>query len=229
MRYFFSQIPRNIKKIFSGYNLLWHFLAIGLTLIIVQSGFDWKFFSYVVTASWRTNFTPVLILGTFLPILLPLCLLLVGLIINHRKTLWLGAVEAEAAFLGMLLAGFYKAFTGRIQPPVHFHSAAVDVSQLVDISHGFRFGFWRGGVFWGWPSSHTTIAFAMAMAIWAMFPRNKIIRTAALLYALFVGVGVAVTSIHWFSEFVAGAIFGSLIGLTVGKSYLDKLNQEKIK
>jgi hypothetical protein len=26
----------------------------------------------------------------------------------------------------------------------------------------FRFGFWRGGVCWGWPSSHTTIAFAMA-------------------------------------------------------------------
>jgi hypothetical protein len=42
-----------------------------------------------------------------------------------------------------------------------------------------------------------------------------------LLYALYIGVGVSMT-IHWFSDFVAGAIIGTVIGFTVGnvfKSY----------
>ena len=39
-----------------------------------------------------------------------------------------------------------------------------------------------------------------------------------MFYAFYVGVGVSI-SIHWFSEFVAGAIIGSLIGAMVGKSF----------
>jgi membrane-associated phospholipid phosphatase len=33
-------------------------------------------------------------------------------------------------------------------------------------------------------------------------------------------------TIHWFSDFVAGAIFGSLIGVVVGKKFL--LNQNDL-
>jgi len=39
-----------------------------------------------------------------------------------------------------------------------------------------------------------------------------------MFYAFYVGVDVSI-SIHWFSEFVAGAIIGSLIGAVVGKSF----------
>ena len=35
---------------------------------------------------------------------------------------------------------------------------------------------------------------------------------------LYVGIGVSLT-IHWFSDFVAGVIFGSVIGIVVGKSF----------
>jgi hypothetical protein len=38
---------------------------------------------------------------------------------------------------------------------------------------------------------------------------------AALLYAFYIGLAVSI-SIHWLSEFVAGAIIGSLIGRVVG-------------
>jgi hypothetical protein len=64
----------------------------------------------------------------------------------------------------------------------------------------------------------------MAMTVWMLFPKNKIIRFTALVYALYIGIGVSVTSIHWFSEFVAGAIIGSVIGIAVGKSYLVKIS-----
>ena len=41
---------------------------------------------------------------------------------------------------------------------------------------------------------------------------------SALVYAFYVGFAVSVT-IHWFSEFAAGAIIGSVIGMTVGGSF----------
>jgi F0F1-type ATP synthase assembly protein I len=40
----------------------------------------------------------------------------------------------------------------------------------------------------------------------------------AIAYALYVGIGVSMT-IHWFSDFVAGAIIGTMIGTVVGTSF----------
>ena len=95
-------------------------------------------------------------------------------------------------------------------------------SVEMDSSHGFQFGFLRGGVFWGWPSSHTTIAFAMMLCLVALYPKNRWLMVGALLYAFYVGFAVSVT-IHWLSEFVAGAIIGSVIGIVVGRSFRDRL------
>lgn len=223
MKKSFYQVCKNIFKIFSGYNLLWHFLAMGLTYVIVMAGVDWKIFTHVITFPWRADFSPALGLGGLLPIVLPLILILAGLLLKNRKSVSVGWAVAQAAFLGLLISSFYKVFTGRIQPPGRSHSLIIDSQGLVDISHQFQFGFLRHGAFWGWPSSHTTVAFAVSMAIWTLFPKNKTIRTFAMLFAIYVGIGVFVTSIHWFSEFVAGAIIGSVIGITVGKSCLNKV------
>jgi membrane-associated phospholipid phosphatase len=76
----------------------------------------------------------------------------------------------------------------------------------------------RGGVFWGWPSSHTTIAFAMAVTVFTLYPKQRWLGWVAILYAGYVGLGVSMT-IHWFSDFAAGAIIGSVIGAVVGKSF----------
>lgn len=92
-----------------------------------------------------------------------------------------------------------------------------------DFSHDFRFGWLRGGVFWGWPSSHTTIAFAMATTVFTLFPKNKWLGGLALAYAGYIGLGVSMT-IHWLSDFVAGAILGTVIGVVVGKSFLCNLD-----
>ncbi len=112
--------------------------------------------------------------------------------------------------MGLLISSFYKAFTGRPSP---LHSSG----SLIAASREFRFGILRGGVFWGWPSSHTTIAFAMSMALWKLYP-GKVVRFIALCYALYISVGVSLT-IHWFSDFVAGAIIGSVIGKTAGDTF----------
>ncbi len=221
MKNTFYHFFKNLIRIFSGRNLLWHALAIVLTFIIVETGFDWKFFVYVSGVSWRTNFFPFLMLGTVLPLLVPLIFLLVSLILKNKKALKMGLAETEAVISGLFIAGLYKAFTGRIQPPEHFYAGVFDASKLVDISHGFQFGFWRHGVFWGWPSSHTTLAYAMAVVFCVALPKNKIAHTIALVYAFSIGIGTAATGIHWFSEFIAGAIIGSIIGFVVSRSFFS--------
>jgi hypothetical protein len=62
----------------------------------------------------------------------------------------------------------------------------------------------------------------MAVALAMLYPKNKVVLYCALLYALYVGLSVS-TSIHWFSEFAAGVVIGSTIGLVVGKSFYSLL------
>jgi membrane-associated phospholipid phosphatase len=59
----------------------------------------------------------------------------------------------------------------------------------------------------------------MAVTVFTLFPKQRWLGRAAIAYALYVGIGVSMT-IHWFSDFVAGAIFGSVVGVVVGKSFL---------
>ncbi|SPF50194.1 membrane hypothetical protein [Syntrophobacter sp. SbD1] len=207
------QLPQNALRCFKGYNLCWHFLAVVLTYIIVSSGFDWYYFISTRTPALRAFLFPAVVLGMILPVVVPLILLAIGALGKTLKIKITAFTLGQAAILGLAISSFYKAFTGRIPPP-HFFS----YGALIDSSHGFRFGLLRGGMFWGWPSSHTTVAFAMAVALWELYPENRLVRYAAVSYAFYVGIGVSIT-IHWFSEFVAGAIIGSLIGAVVGRSF----------
>ena len=144
-----------------------------------------------------------------LPLALPLILFVVGFIIQNARTILAGWAVGQAALLGSLVTSAYKAVTGRVHPA---HAVGED------ISHVFRFGWMRGGVFWGWPSSHTTIAFAMAVTVFMLCPKQRWLGILAILYACYVGAGVSMT-IHWFSDFAAGAIIGSVIGAVVGKGF----------
>ena len=218
----FYQFPRHIIKIFSGKNLLLHLLAIILTFIIVISDFDWKYFLFFHHSAIQHLLFPAVWIGFFVPVFVPVILLILGFILKNFLIRNIGWALGQAAFTGWLVASFYKAFTGRPGPGFHGHQ------PLHDITHIFRFGFLRGGIFWGWPSSHTTVACAMAFTLFFMFRENKWIRYLAPLYALFIGIGVSM-SIHWFSDFVAGAIFGFIIGSVIGKSFALRANKYKVQ
>lgn len=215
----FYRLPRTALKVFSGWNLLGHALAIVLTVIIVKSGLDWKYYSATRDGALTRLALPGIRLGFILPIYGTLLLLLFGLIFRARRVIMTAWALGQAALLGYLVASAYKAFTGRRPPPLPWRVKASGPGvPMIDSSHGFQLGFWRGGIFWGWPSSHTTVAFSMSLCLVALWPRNKVLVALALLYALYIGLSVSVT-IHWLSEFVAGAIFGSIIGLAVGNSF----------
>jgi membrane-associated phospholipid phosphatase len=212
VKLFFSTLPRNIISCFKGRLIIWHLTAIVLTFILVWSGFDWFYFLSTRARLLRSCMFHAVVIGGLLPIILPLVLIAFGGLAGSARTRVAGWAVGQAELIGALLAAAYKAFTGRAHP---LRQAGAD------LSHIFRFGFLRGGVFWGWPSSHTTIAFAMAVTIFMLFRQQRWLGYAAIAYALYVGVGVSMT-IHWFSDFTAGAIIGTVIGVVVGKGFLPR-------
>jgi len=197
----------DIRACYSWQNIAWQLLAVALTYLLVVSGFDWWWYLNTRGATLQSWLMPAAALGGLLPILLPVVLFVIGKK-GTRERIAAFAV-AKAAILGLLISSFYKVWTGRVPPA--FHSAS-----LVDISQQFQFGFLRGGAFWGWPSSHTTVAFAVAVTLFIIYRDKKFVRYTALLVALYIGISVS-TNIHWFSEFVAGAIIGSVIGSVVAR------------
>ena len=218
----------NLNECYSWKNIQLQFLAVIATIFIVASGFDWYYYTHtrdVVLQGWLF---PAALLGGILPLLLPAVLFLVGKFGKNIRAMNTGFAVTQAAIIGLFISSFYKIFTGRIPPPFHVSSFSetfmgkipipFSSQNLVDISRQFEFGLFRDGIFWGWPSSHTTVAFAVAVTLFILYRNNPFIKYSALLVALYIGIGVS-TNIHWFSEFVAGAIIGSVIGVVVGKSF----------
>lgn len=214
----FQRLPQNVITIFRSRNLWYHLLAIVLTVLIVESDTDWTYYRWTRSEVIAQAALPAILLGTLFPVFGILGLIIFGVVSRNRHIITTGWAMGQAALLAYLISIGYKAWTGRIPPPFRgFSMSAANAGSLVDSSHGFQFGFLKGGIFWGWPSSHTTVAFAMSFCLIALYPKNKKVVIAALLYAFYIGLAVSV-SIHWLSEFVAGAIIGSLIGRVVGKS-----------
>ena len=210
-RDFFRGIVPTAVQVFAPRNLPWHALAAALTALLVLSGADWWYFEH--TRGVLQSLTlPAAIAGFFVPILLSVGLYIAG---ELRKSALLkntGAALAQAGLVALAVSSLYKVFTGRVQPEFYTHLSNVDVSR------GFQFGFLEHGVFWGWPSSHAAVAFAGAVALMLLYPRSAAVRYAALVYALFIGVGVSI-SIHWLSDAVAGAIVGAVVGAVVARSF----------
>jgi membrane-associated phospholipid phosphatase len=212
IRAFVSGLPLCFARVFAPRCLIWHAAAIILTYLSVASGFDWLYFT-------RTRFDnlvgltlPAAILGFFVPIIVPILVYYWGEWRGSRKLMRTAVVVAQAEALGWIVSSLYKAFTGRLQPEL------LPSAMLDDISRQFNFGFWENGIFWGWPSSHTTVAFAGAVALICLYPKNKPLALAAGAYALYIGLGVSI-SVHWFSDFLAGAILGTLIGVVTARRF----------
>lgn len=208
---FVHSIVQNFRSIWWGKNLLWHLVAIVLTATVVLSGMDWWFFT-LTRSEW---FHPLVwaagIGGFFTPILVPLVIYLYGEFKKRPDLMKMGMVAAQAALLAYLVSIMYKSVTGRMEPEF------LTTYSMMDNSRAFNFGFLEHGVFWGWPSSHTAVAFAGAFAIIFM-TRNVPARIVACVYAIGIGTGAAI-GFHWLSDALAGAIFGILTASIVASSF----------
>lgn len=219
MDHLFYKLKETFTRIFSGKYLFAQLMAVLVTFIIVNSGFDYIYYLTYDKSYTQHLFFSAVIVGGIVPIIFPLWTLLYGHLFKNRKVTILGNMLAQSIALGWIISSFYKSLTGRIPP-------ANTLNSLIDLSREFHFGFLDGSTFWGWPSSHTTIAFAMAFTIWSVYPRHVLFKYTALIYAIYIGFGVSL-SIHWLSDAIAGAIFGTVIGLSIGKSFSEKLKEHR--
>ncbi len=188
-----------------------YIIAAAATYGIVKSGFDWRWHKNAEEHKWISN-TGFISVETqpIAAVAVPLGLYLFGHFKENRNIQITGLAIGQAAILGAVASSFLKAFTGRVPP---------DKKGIAnDYSKDFRFGFLRGGVYEGWPSSHTATAFAMAEALIQLYPDNTAIKYGSLAFASLIGLGVS-TNIHWFSDAVAGAFIGYAIGSAVGRGF----------
>lgn len=224
MKNFFYRLPQNCIRAFSGRNIWWFLLAGALTALLVLSGADWQYFLATRNATLQNFLFPAVILGGIIPMFSPFVLWTIGSMRKNVQIKNIAFTLGQAAILGWFISSLIKGFTRRIPPEFrHVMANTADLANATDITREFHFGLFREGIFWGWPSSHTAVAFATAVALFTLFPKNPKVKYFALIYAFYVGIGISV-SIHWFSDFVAGALVGSVIGLTVGKSFLEKIS-----
>jgi membrane-associated phospholipid phosphatase len=216
----FTKVFYEMDKNFLGsftYNYGWNFALAGAASYgMVKTGIDWGFYKFSNNNKWVSNAGFISVsAGGLAPLAVPLGIYLYGRNGNNTKLQLVGLAMGQAAVLGIAISSGIKVFTGRVAPDFP--------ERTKDYSGDFRFGFLRGGAFEGWPSSHTTIAFAMATTLADLYPDNMTVQICSYTYASLIGVGVS-TNIHWFSDAVAGAFIGYAIGKTVGTSFNRLIN-----
>ena len=217
----FYKMKNSIASCYQGTALMVQCGAGIATYFIVISGFDWWYFTHTSRFSLSVICFLPSIIGYFFPVLIPLCMFIYAKIKKNRRFENTAYAILQSAGIGLGISSFYKVLTGRVAHPI-----TNNIQNLVDTSREFRFGLYRGGAFFGWPSSHTTVAFAMSFALITLYPgsktKHRLLRFGAILYAFYIGIGVSM-NIHWFSDFVAGALLGTVIGLSVGKNFLERI------
>ena len=201
-------------------------VAIAGTYGLVESGIDWEInkLSYKNKALAYSGM-PAVAVGGLVPLAVPLGLYIYGRKHENTKLQITGLALGQAAILGAGLTTTIKVFTGR-RPPGILRDDEEITDRSRDYSDDFAFGILRRGAFNGWPSGHTTTAFAMAVTLTELYPENKALKIGAITYASLVGLGVSV-NIHWFSDAFAGVLLGYAIGKTVGMSFKQLMNDEK--
>jgi membrane-associated phospholipid phosphatase len=217
----FYNFDQNIIQSYTNGFGIYHTSAAGLTYALVKGGIDWDYFSYMKANKYvsQAGFASV-ITGGLVPLTIPFYLFFKGRADENPKLIYTSLALGQSVMISLLVSSAYKAVTGRDEPELD------NRENRNNYSRNFNFGFMRRGIFDGWPSGHATNAFAMAATVMEMYPGNVNVRVYSGLYAMLIGLGIS-TNIHWFSDFVAGALIGYSIGSSVGRSFRNLYEGKK--
>lgn len=219
----FTGITSNMKKSYTGRNLLYHLGGIGVTYVIVNSGTDAK----MLRATSRINsgladragFAGIMT-GYITPVVLPVSMYLAGRNDHDLRNASFAVMQS----LGIAVAAntLLKSITGRTPPDP-------DHPDKYKLSRQFRFGFMRGGAHYGWPSGHLMTNMAMVSALTSYYPEKTWLRMASIAYIGTIAACVMIDErgrAHWLSEVIAGGLMGYAIGSTVGNEF-NKYREQK--
>jgi membrane-associated phospholipid phosphatase len=194
---------------------------------LVKSGIDWKWNRMAYNNEWLAwSGTPFGALGYVIPVAAPVGLYVYGRKHDDVKLQITGLALGQSAILALGISSTIKAFTGRREPGIMEHHIYPDrPGDVNDYSGDWAFGFMKRGIFSGWPSSHTIVAFALATTLAELYPDNTWLKVGAFAYAGCTGLGMSLFG-HWVSESFAGALMGYAIGKSVGRSFNGLLGNE---
>lgn len=219
--------------------ILLHFLAILISIPIIVYGLDWSYFLFFHKYRFlQILLFPAVPLGGLIPLVLPPAIYLYGKKEDIPYLESLAFALTQAAVLGAIWSSIYKGLTGRTGPELFEEFEG-------DYSREFLFGLLRNGVFDGWPSAHTCIAWSLAVVFFCYRPELSVkenispndlpqflrYRKFGFLFAIYVGFGVS-TNIHWLSDAVSGVLIGITVGLAVSHTFnieWEKRKQEHFK
>jgi membrane-associated phospholipid phosphatase len=209
-----------------NYGLNFAVAALG-TYALVETGFDWKYnrLAHNNPTLAYMGF-PSLYIGYVVPVIMPIVFYTVGRFKIDTKLQVTGLALTQSLILSLGLTSIMKGITGRISPGIIDVLDHTGNDQTSDYSGDFAWGFGKRGFIAGWPSGHTTNAFAAAAVISEIYNDNMGIKFLSYTYAAFIGLGVSLC-VHWSSEVFAGAIIGYTIGKTVGRSFNKLISKDQ--
>lgn len=212
-------IAADARGVFRGSNLALQAVAVGLAPVIVQSGLDRETHNEIARHSeWAPYGLPAVGAATLLPVGLSVGLYAYGRAQDAPREVYAGCAVAQSAILAFLEQSILKAATGRPGPkPREMSQSEVET---------FRFGFMRGGIFWGWPSGHMLNTAAVLSTLPALYPDNSWMRWGCWtgIAATFASVMVVNrSSMHFLSDATSGTLMGLSIGSSVGAGFARSL------
>lgn len=217
----FSNLGTNLFDSFMGYNTFFHLGGLAATMIMVNTGADYTI--YRQFKSWgrtRPYFFPSIITGTSCWLMISAPLFCYGYFRPNTEALGGAYALFQSTLISIVYATLLKAITGRPAPEEKWYLNMRKESAV------FRFGFLRGGIFYGWPGGHVMITTATVASLAWYYPDRWWISIPGALLIAYTMVGVTVHNGHWMSDNIAGLLMGYAIGSTVGKSFRKLVNRK---
>lgn len=219
----FSNLGQNIYDSFIGYNTFFHLGGIAATMIMVNTDADYVVYRQL--RPWnktRPYFYPSIITGTSCWLMIAAPLFCYGYFRPNTEALGGAYALIQSTLISIVYATLLKALTGRPAPEERWYL------NMRNESRAFRFGFLRGGIFYGWPGGHVMITTATVAALAWYYPDRWWLSIPGSLLIAYTMIGVTVHDGHWMSDNIAGLLMGYAIGSTVGRSF-RKLVHRKLE
>ncbi len=213
----FGNFGNNFLDGFRGDNLYLQLAAVASTCLLVPTNVDYNVEHFFNTHPEYGQYgRGVFITGQYLPFIAGGSLLMYAGAAHDKETLGAAFAVIQASLMELMYNTALKAVTGRPGPDWRHNS------DMESLSKEFRFGFLRGGVFWGWPSGHTAATMAVVSSLIGYYPNSTWLKVAGfglVAYTIFAVSSVNRGGMHWFSDAVAAALMSYAIGSTVGRYY----------
>lgn len=215
----FDHLGQNMLWSALGWPLAFHLAGGGATYLLSTNDVDLKVARFAARQNelaFGIAFMPGMMAGTFFPFLVPGYMYF----FSDNKTLNnTGAVAAQATAVAFLYNNILKAISGRAHPVADSNSGS--------LSRDFKWGFFKRGVFYGWPSGHSMTNAALAVSIASYHRDNPFVVAGCGLFAGYVATSMVLGAkgeAHWFSDAVAGVLMGASIGWYIGNAFYREKN-----